>query len=371
MAHRLGVVPDRPLTAEEHNEWALKLWERMDRDGSGSMTAEELNCDEFQDVLKSVIAPDLVGKVGAKATYGRSCINIEQTIAFCMQKAGQNQDGTLSFKEFRSLLRMLRNDNMASSTGNLIFALFDLDGNQTLEKEEFMEVFRFYLGHRPTLAQFEEEWGTLDKEGAGFVTREQYTTWLQRNKNPIFRQHAPPVALGSDSGSVASRSGAPRRATRPYRPAPGLTPESFAEGGFKPPWNPRFRGQDTTLINPAMPRRMKSYFSRPASLPELRRFYTTHIGFQQYAKRVHEPEVPRKQGVLSNDTQPMTHPERHTPGGTMRRRGASTGEIVPWNDGWQTPRSNKVKKWEPGANLLRSTGKGPAFLFQGRDAPDD
>eukprot|EP00434_Breviolum_minutum_P018909 symbB.v1.2.016675.t1/scaffold1275.1/size127301/3 len=45
-------VPD-DASAEKHRAWAEQLWCRMDRDRSGTVTREELMCDEFQEILKA------------------------------------------------------------------------------------------------------------------------------------------------------------------------------------------------------------------------------------------------------------------------------------------------------------------------------
>merc|ERR1712007_66516 len=83
-------------------------------------------------------------------------------------------------------------ENLAKHTANLIFALFDLDQDNTIDENEFREIFRFYMGRKPIEEEFQREWGRLDSMGRQMATREDYIHWLQTSTNPIFLQHAPP-----------------------------------------------------------------------------------------------------------------------------------------------------------------------------------
>jgi len=368
----LGLVPLKTVTAEEHHQWALKLWTRMDRDHSGSISSDELNCDEFQDVLRSILAPHSAA-AGSSPTYARSQQNIRQAIDFCVRKADYNNDGSLSFEEFKSLLRVLRNENLASHRANLIFALFDLDGDQSLDQEEFREIYRYYLGHHPPAHEFDAEWSILNADGTGSITHEQYIRWLQRSSNAVFKQHAPPVEKEESADlprevhlarQVADES---RRKKTLRCPAPGLLPQlrSRSASAWRPSWNEKFNAKDMSNLNAVVPRRMKTYFSSPKSVTELARFYSRHQGFEQHRLRLARPEPLRRQEVLSTDSMPQILPERHVSGGTMYN---SCGEKAAWIDEWQTPRSLGRSKSQPGSLLLRCPGEPPEWLYLGRDA---
>lgn len=108
-----------------------------------------------------------------------------------MRKAAQNCSGELSFDEFSSFLRVLRKAGASSRKADLIFALFDLDQSGFLDKEEFLEVYRYFLGHRPTLEKFEEEWANVDVAANGRVSQKQYDRWLRHSDNPVFKPYAP------------------------------------------------------------------------------------------------------------------------------------------------------------------------------------
>lgn len=378
MAKRLGNVAQKVITPQAHHNWALKLWRRMDRDHSDHMTHDELNCEEFQDVLRSVIAPGTVGK--SVATYGRASQNIRQAINFCLRKADCNSDGTLSFEEFEAFTRVLRNEREASHSANLIFALFDLDGDSMIDEEEFREIYRFFLGHHPTAAEFSADWEALDDLGAGRVTREQYVRWLQTSGNPIFKQHAPPVQ-GTRSLTASQELGvvrpAARRSPKRQQPAPGLLPRvqsSPCSVSVSPEWNDRFNAKKVVELNleqaKGMPRK-KTFFSRPQSEGELKRFYASHNGFEDRERRMRLPGTPRRHPapVLSTDSwESLRSPGagRHFPGGTMTN---DRGEVTPWRE--LTPRALKKVPWDKGADSLRCPARPlPAFLFLGRDAPD-
>mmetsp|Transcript_88822 Transcript_88822/g.153562 ORF Transcript_88822/g.153562 Transcript_88822/m.153562 type:complete len:389 (-) Transcript_88822:9-1175(-) len=387
MAKRVGAIENRTLTAEEHHEWSLKLWNRMDRDGSGHIDKEELNCDEFQDVLQSIVAPKKGG--GGRAVYGRAAQNIAQAIDFCLRKADQNNDGSLSFDEFKAFLRVLRNQsNDPDHSAKLIFALFDLDGSQTIDEEEFQEIYRYHLGKRPTVQEVKDHWYNLDIEMRGYVTREQYIRWLKTKAPKMFKQsqsitrveeEAPPEEVaGTPTGDASPKSPPSGRTKREspkkemYKPAPGMMPRDPRRqtwsNSWHPVWNERFRGRDDTLVNPTLPRLQRAYFSRPASLPELQRFYNTYQGFGAQNRRLRTHTDPRRQKtVLSTDSQPQICPERAELGGTARNR---HGDVVPWTDAWQTPLCEKQAAKKPGSLLLRCPGKPPPLLYLGRDAPE-
>mmetsp|Transcript_6175 Transcript_6175/g.9632 ORF Transcript_6175/g.9632 Transcript_6175/m.9632 type:complete len:374 (-) Transcript_6175:61-1182(-) len=371
MGERIGHFSNRVYTKEEHHEWALKLWERIDRDHSGSVTQQELNCDEFQDVLHAVIAPENDDE-GRRAIYGRSAINVQQLMDFCFRKAGINDNGSLTFKEFKSFLRALRNQGDASHCADLVFALFDLDGTNSLDREEFLEIFRYYTGRTPTGPELQKIWGQLDRLDTGEVTKQQYIKWMQHYAPPQFTQHAPPVEGDSESGD--SKLAKPsRQSVDPYSrylPAPGMMPRSKSAATWSntwhAPWNERFRGRDNSLLNPANPKMLKRYFSAPQTMPELSRFYSTYKGFGKHQKSIHQPPTPRQRFILSNQSQPEICPERARPGGFARN---SKGDSVPWNDHWQMTQGEiQKRRVAAGSLLLRLPGKPPPCLTQGRDA---
>jgi len=316
-AEAQGEAPPVPLKGgvdlQEHHEWCTKNWRRMDRDESGEMSAKELDCEEFHAILRGVLAPQAEGRTGG-ASYHRAEMNMNRAVNFCMQKADFSSDGTLNFKEFKSFMLYLRNSRQ-KSTADMIFALFDLDGDEVIEEAEFREIYRFYLGHFPTEAEFQAEWARLDRRGEMKVRRKDYIHWLRTSPNKLFSMHAPPVETGAPAArgtseqalspqhkSVMSNSsqslpdlarsrraisGANRWKRR--SPGPGLVPpwnERSLED--RPKWNQRFNAG--VNMNPNKPRDERTYFSRPQSLPELKRYYETHTGFENHIGRMSQPK---------------------------------------------------------------------------------
>lgn len=378
---RYGMSAD--LTEDEHTKWAQSLWFRLDRDRSGEITSEELNCDEFQEILRLALTPKAAGHDGSRASYGRSEQNVKALLEFCIRKADMNGDGTLQFAEFRALLRSLRSDTLEHAS-EMIFAMFDLDGDQTIDREEFIEVFRYYNARNPREDELTEEWARLDPFGKGHATKTEFLRWMQTSKNPVFRQHAPPLSapsspqVGSPTSVRSPSSPAMKKTKKPedQRPAPGMLPHMYHESSrdvSRMPWNQRFRGTDTVLLNKELPAGQRKYFSRPQSMPELKRFYNTYAGFEDQNQRLRMPRPRRKLVVCSTEIRPEQDisPGRHVPDGWMRDK---RSKVVLWNNAWVPTHAElaQQKRIDTGINYLRCPRASdiPAFLWKGRDADD-
>lgn len=346
-------VPSETLkeAKQEHHEWALRMWSRMDRDNNGAITRKELDCEEFRDVLRLVLAPD---SAHCNATYARSMTNQQQALHFCLRKADVNNDGWLSFKEFSALMWVLRQETHAEDTTKLVFALFDLDTDLHISEGEFREIYRFYLGHDPTSEEFWQEWHNLASEGQDLVSREQYTTWLRTSASQIFRQHSPapvihaattadPMEATSHSLSTISMAESSRRQRRIPMDARGwplvAKKNIHARGKWNQKWNTQINRNDV------LPMGERNYFAKVQSLPALDRFYRTHIGFGEQHARLNAPTPPKELMVLSTDTQPVFNKSRHRPAGTMREHlhGSPCGDVALWEDFWQTPLRSKSR----------------------------
>jgi len=368
MAERVGHFENRAFTQDEHHEWALKLWNRIDRDGGGTVTREELNCEEFQDVLRSVVCPENEGHVG---NYGRSEMHMEQALDFLLRKTHVNGDGSLSFKEFKSFMRILRNQGDEGNRVHLIFALFDLDGSNTIDKEEFAGIYAFFSGHQATKAEIEKAFLQMDKFDKKEVTRNQFIKWLKTDAPRAFRQETAAVDQDQESNISSSKSSSAVKAKKIHRPAPGMFQprskeqhESTWSNTWKANWNERFRGRDHVLMNPTCQPGLRHYFSAPQTLPELDRFYGTYKGFGKAQKRLHEPRPPPRNPVLSTDAKTMdVNVERALPGGTQRNH---KGALILWDNEWPDKACDFSQKVWPASLMLRCQ-KPPPLLVAGRE----
>lgn len=369
--------PDAELSAgpseEEHTKWARSLWRRMDRDNSGQITLQELNCEEFENVLRLVLVP----KGGERSvTYGRAELNVSQAIELCLRKADVNNDGVMSFEEFNAFLRILRDQGDAKHTAFWIFALFDLKGTFTIDNQDFKRIYQYYTGHLPTEDELQEEWNNLAGVGSTLATREQYAQWLQTSANPIFRQHAPPVAgeVGEDAMAAANEQLNGKLLKGLVKPNPKILPHlrRHVRPPFKPGWDDSFNARDMVAVtNPSAAKRNKVYFSKTEkltdSLDALSQYYQRMPHFESCAKRLAEPESAKSLRVLSTDTAMMetTLPGRHKKHSGQMMTNAR-GQQVKWTDTWQIPGSMKVTNREAGCNMLRCLGEPPEWIKLGK-----
>jgi len=323
-------------SGEPADQWAARLWRRLDRDKNGFVTRKELDCEEFHNVIRAAVAPS-TGSTGG-ASYTRTMVNVDGAIELCLRKADNNKDAKLSWKEFRSLMRCLREPRFARYSANLVFALFDLDNNRYVGREEFRELFRFLLGRSPTFQEFEREWDRLvspnGENPTEYVDQRSYIRWLQTSEEPAIRQQAP---------ECQAHSAAPK--TPKTAPSPS-SPGSFSvdlSGTEFPKWNQRFNiSVNPGHVNDSRPAGLREYFSRQQSMPELRRFWEAHgRTFRNHLEALDKKpstapcsKLFPKQLSTEGGT-PMTLPQRHSPGGSMHD--LLTGEVVAWHDYWTPP----------------------------------
>mmetsp|Transcript_75984 Transcript_75984/g.180753 ORF Transcript_75984/g.180753 Transcript_75984/m.180753 type:complete len:431 (-) Transcript_75984:124-1416(-) len=382
---------------QQHSEWTQKLWRRMDRNGSGVIERRELDCEEFRSVLHRVLAPQAPRST---SYHGRAQINFKQALHYCLRKADLNNDGVLSYEEFRALMWSLRWPSRSEDSSTLLFALFDLDGDQLINREEFRQMYRFYMGSDPAEEEFQHTWFEVS-EGRFDVAREEYVKWLQRTSNVVFKQHAPPRGhmqngmpqsstrgdqaadegctaeddnLQHSSGSQSSPSLRDARRSKKKSSGAGksLLPASHPLARrrnslysleARPRWNQN--------ISPKVPneeiavKSMRHYFSAPESLATIQKFYQKRPGFKQLVGN------PVLAAQVRYPTPGEGHPLRtghHKRGGRMRDQ--LTGKVVPWNDYWQSPQEVKYVPTIEGKGLLQP----PSWLWRSRfeyDAEDE
>jgi Ca2+-binding EF-hand superfamily protein len=354
----LSKFPDKA-----HHEWTLRMWNRMDRDQSGTISRKELDCEEMRTVMRLVLVSqdDSNSNVfGGGASYARARMNHIEALGFCLRKADINNDGTLSFEEFKNFIWELRQETGRNVT-NLVFALFDLDADHFISENEFREIFRFYLGRNPTFEQFTEEWNDLNRDAATRgVSRDRYTRWLETTANPMFTKNnfiaeqrkSLPTSQGDTVDSLANELATAARARIKKVSKKQMLEEAAKGGRFpkdadgwplasrnsihdRPKWYQKFNTEINK--NSALPKGERKYFSKTQSMPQLGTFYTTHCGFERQLDKLQRPPPCKRLRVVSTDTtdDDIIDPGRHLPGGTMRD--TYFGETALWEDRWQTP----------------------------------
>jgi len=177
-------------------------------------------------------------------------------------------------------------------------------------------------------------------------------------------QGAPGVALRSSKGGslsgVSRTASTPslRKRRRPHR-VPANQESAFNRKAQK--WDGRFNLVEGE--NDQKPRNLRNYFSRPASLPDLKR--ELHQKGQEALARhlASQEEKPIKHSVPNSaDSSAPLLPLRHRLGGKMADM--DTGNIVPWNNRWNAGMSNHNEGLHP----QHRTGFSRKSVFEGADS---
>eukprot|EP00439_Symbiodinium_sp_Y106_P064704 s574_g10.t1 len=105
-----------------------------------------------------------------------------------------------------------------------------------------------------------------------------------------------------------------------------------AKDEHRPAWDDRHH-LNFNDDNAEKPKRLRSYFSRPQSLPELRADVEKRPHAKSILKKLEAEEVPAQVPTfVSADAGPAVCPTRHVAGGVMLDR---DGTQCPWNNRWQ------------------------------------
>eukprot|EP00746_Dinoflagellata_sp_MGD_P009427 gnl/MRDRNA2_/MRDRNA2_119176_c0_seq1.p1 gnl/MRDRNA2_/MRDRNA2_119176_c0~~gnl/MRDRNA2_/MRDRNA2_119176_c0_seq1.p1 ORF type:complete len:501 (-),score=87.06 gnl/MRDRNA2_/MRDRNA2_119176_c0_seq1:30-1403(-) len=311
----------------QHHQWAVENWVKLDRDHDGLLTRSELDSKEFRALVAELI----------HGSRQHVMVNVQGLLDWVQRKADGNGDDVISFAEFEGFTNYLRQlsdptnltRDAPSAMADLVFAMFDLNGDDVIDREEYREVDRFFRGGRPKEVDFDREWVSLDSKGEQMVSRERYAAWLREGASQVM---PPPGAQGPGPSTHLSAHGK----SSPL--ATGLSPKSLkanADGTAKHPFKWNRRHHIHSGQNSQRPQGQRTYFSRAQTVDELRRHLESKPEsslFRSLCVRLNEKEEPRRRPVLSQDAGMPMDVARHTPGGTMRN---GFGEPVFWNDRWE------------------------------------
>lgn len=287
------------MSMAQHRQWALSLWSRMDRNKDRVMTLEELNCGEFMEALRAILTAAMARQT--VGSYGRAELNLTQAMKYCLKLADTDQNGTLDFEEFERFLRDLRRlpSRPPIELASLYMAMFDADPDAFLQEFEFRDMWRYFTGRAPTADEFQMHWSQMDVSRVGRISKKALAKWLKKGAPQAFKNLAPPVK--GDTAEPLSPS-SKKRPGEVFRPAPGLWHKAPEKWESAHEWNSVPR--DFSHLNQSWrgSQRMKTYFSRPKSLPELQRFYATYRGFQAHKRKL-KMETPKfPPPVLSSES---------------------------------------------------------------------
>lgn len=304
-------LPPKDISRDAHREWVNSLVPRIDRDGSGDISCQELNCEEFIALVKKLLMPSAEGTGGAQ--HSRSELNTRQALQFCMRKADVNGDGKLSVQELEAFLWVMRRPTSCSTLSHLAFALFDLDCNLLISKEEFRGLLRVFLGHSPTLVLLEKHWSSMTPIGEEQATEQQFIKWIRKAENDAFSQFRPAaedaepglLSLGRSQDLYERNARSSVFSTSSLRMAPQRS--SMAT---RPKWNKKLgTGPNPGHYNDKMPLGERRYFSKAQSLPELKAFWEAYPEtFSAQLRRASESEAPLVQVRKGDKPQPRLGP---------------------------------------------------------------
>jgi len=162
--------------SDDHHQWCVARWIRLDRDGDGDLAREELNTETFFDLIREVMGSSADDHIHIK-------INVAQFVKWFQNRADSNNDKRLSFDEFEIITDVIKtapsmHDRSARRMwAEAAFALFDINGDNMIDREEFCQLYAFFVGYRPKEADLEKAWITLDKKGNQQVNRRTFIDW--------------------------------------------------------------------------------------------------------------------------------------------------------------------------------------------------
>ena len=83
-------VTSSDVVGEATDDWAQRVWRRMDRDRDGFLTRQELACEEFYNIVRAAVAPRSGISTGG-AAYSRTQVNVDAALELCLRKADVNK----------------------------------------------------------------------------------------------------------------------------------------------------------------------------------------------------------------------------------------------------------------------------------------
>jgi len=162
--------------SDDHHQWCVARWIRLDRYGDGDLAREELNTETFFDLIREVMGASADEHIHIK-------LNVAKFVKWFQDRAEGNNDNRLSFDEFEILTDVIKAAPSAHDRSSkrmwaeATFALFDTNGDNMIDREEFRQLYVFFVGYRPKEAALEKAWVTLDKKGVQQVNRRTFIDW--------------------------------------------------------------------------------------------------------------------------------------------------------------------------------------------------
>jgi hypothetical protein len=130
-----------------------------------------------------------------------------------------------------------------SFESGLIIALFDVDGDGKLNREEFKELFKFFRGKSPQTEGLNSVWSDIDSERTGAISREEYESWMGRRSGGIVaRSSQRPDPFSMEFHNLNEIYKYLQNFKNPVDPRPRWFPRHHVTANLGPAVHPSIRG---------------------------------------------------------------------------------------------------------------------------------
>lgn len=159
---------------EYHRQWSERAFAQLDANKDGELERRELNGRIFDRLMRELLSEHLPQSFDTNAFR-----------QFIIRLGDVDGNGFLSRGEFQFFTWRLKcMDQDLDLEADFIFSIFDADRDGRLSRNEFTQLFKFWskdnLPNSPgasSQAYIDKQYKELDKDGDGFITKQEFKIW--------------------------------------------------------------------------------------------------------------------------------------------------------------------------------------------------